>query len=1582
MSATQSSQAPIAPAAAFPLSMVIPKDETRASHFLSANPTYDGRGIVVGILDTGVDPGAIGLTTTTDGKPKVIDIIDCTGSGDVCMKHETKADASGRLVGLSGRVLTLGEGWQERNPSGSYRLGVKRAYELWPDGLKPRVKKERKKYHDEKQRVLEVALQRARDKRGGDGGGGGGGGGDGGGDGDGARMRGTSMLAPRMSAAELAERDAAVTAAEDMAAQLDGSGGGFSLRSRRAASTFEDSPNVGVGDSSAEPADSAEVEELVAQLKALQDGYEDPGPLFDCISFQAEAGGEGGEGAATAWVAAVDVTCSGDFRRAKLMAPFGVAQEWASFGEEEQLNFGLQIYDEGAVLSIVTDSGAHGTHVAGITAAHHASCPEQNGVAPGAQIVSFKIGDGRLGGMETGAGLARALSDARRTRVDIINMSFGEQAAVCERGRFIELARELVRDDGVIFVSSAGNAGPAITSVGAPGGTTDVCISVGAYVSDKMMGLQYSVAKPNRAQEQLYSWSSVGPAVDGGHGVEICAPGGAIAPVPNWTLNRHQLMNGTSMSSPNTTGCLTLVLSGLKQRFPAGSAASGSGGMYGGRPWTPYSIRRSMRASAHAPIGEGVGPNGLEPLVYGGGLVQTDACFEHHVAHFAPTPAASAAIPSYVSDANTAAAQAAAAVVAASPAATEGSSDRAAASPIGYDVRFRERHDGTADGAGSRGCYLRNVEEAATPSQQAVMLTPVFHRDEPNGNKVLFERHIALEADAPWLTPPDHVVLMAAGRGFAVSVDPRALPPGVHFGQVRGFDASRPRELGALFEIPFTVVRTESWSRGGADAAAAVPAEEEAAAPAHTHTYALKRFDQGERDRHFLAVPTGATWCDVTVEGAGGVAGGAHAAIDNTNGAAAADGGGGSSSGGGGGSDGAAVASAVNADEDNDARMMLLHCIQLPPQETSVRDCGFKKYFKARGGSSHTFSFRVWGGHTLEVCLAQWWNTVGSALCRLRVSFHGVAVTPNEGITLCGGDGFARVVLRAPLRPVIVKPTAKLTHWEQRLRPASAVVRALGSRDVLPRERLVHELVLEYVVAQKEKGSWTPRLPILNGALYESAFEGQLYMVFDQRKKLLSVGECWPAAEKGPVSVPKAGAADDGKYTLRYQLRHEDRALLERLRDAVCVIERKLEKPVALTFHASRERVADGGAAFREMMLAPGAAVGTFLAEPIKYAPPAGAGAGDSLVGVAHYAKASGDQASGAGQAPGGFPVRYVLPPKAPKAKETPAEAAAKKAKEAAAPPPPTLSEKLRDVQLEALVALEGKFDKPGADDDDEEKAAVGKEVAAAGKPVVTEAARAVNEAGKSYDLLFRKLVLEYPAHLPLLRSRLRHVHALADAAMGGAALDEAGSPLATAKDVIAAADAVLSLLNMTALAAHYGLRTLDASMAELGGGGGAEAVAAATRERDEMDEKKAAAVEALACKSAALAFYSERSSGSAAVDEARDEQLGLAWMALQRWAKVDEPRFGKLALEMLRRGSGGAKPSPRRGLLLKKLTALLDAAPCKLTPKNNQLKLSLTYEQVSALRIAILEELGWVHWAQYKRAWAIVANPRDYALF
>ena len=60
---------------------IMPKTDTQAADFLKRFQSYDGRGAVVGILDTGVDPGAEGLQITSDGKKKVIDLVDATGSG-------------------------------------------------------------------------------------------------------------------------------------------------------------------------------------------------------------------------------------------------------------------------------------------------------------------------------------------------------------------------------------------------------------------------------------------------------------------------------------------------------------------------------------------------------------------------------------------------------------------------------------------------------------------------------------------------------------------------------------------------------------------------------------------------------------------------------------------------------------------------------------------------------------------------------------------------------------------------------------------------------------------------------------------------------------------------------------------------------------------------------------------------------------------------------------------------------------------------------------------------------------------------------------------------------------------------------------------------------------------------------------------------------------------------------------------------------------------------------------------------------------------------------------------------------------
>ncbi|KXS13983.1 subtilisin-like protein [Gonapodya prolifera JEL478] len=488
----------------FPLDGLLPKEETQAAAFIQKNPTFDGRGTIIAILDTGVDPAAPGLTLTSHGNPKIIDVVDCSGSGDVVMRAPVTPAAGGppTLVSTAtSRKLLLDPSWVI--DGATFRLGAKAASDLFPKPVLDRVQKARKR------------------------------------------------------AWEVAQGNVLAAAVGDL--DKFGNGGG--------AGTTAD-------DDGGEEKDKWK-QELKARVDVLKDmgkNYADPGDIYDVLLVTPPSGSP---------FVVVDTSLTGDLRKAIPLTDYAESRAWSKFGDFDLLTYSIKIFDGGDRVSIVTLAGSHGTHVASISSSHHAAVPTTSGVAPGSQLVSLKIGDTRLGSMETGLALSRAATYLAKThpfgKVHVSNMSYGEGSSSV-KGCFGDRVTEwVVNRAGGVFVSSAGNAGPGVGTVGAPGGMASGMIGVGAYVTSSLQSPSYSLIEP--VPERPYTWSSRGPAFDGWQGVSVYAPGGAVAEVPRYSLAPTQLMNGTSMASPNAAGCVSLLISAL---------------LSSNMPYSPYTIRRAL----------------------------------------------------------------------------------------------------------------------------------------------------------------------------------------------------------------------------------------------------------------------------------------------------------------------------------------------------------------------------------------------------------------------------------------------------------------------------------------------------------------------------------------------------------------------------------------------------------------------------------------------------------------------------------------------------------------------------------------------------------------------------------------------------------------------------------------------------------------------------------------------------------------------------------------------------------------------------------------------------------------------------
>ncbi|GAA2217556.1 S8 family serine peptidase [Streptomyces nogalater] len=216
----------------------------------------------------------------------------------------------------------------------------------------------------------------------------------------------------------------------------------------------------------------------------------------------------------------------------------------------------------------------HGTHVAGITAAHGLFGGKMNGAAPGAKIVSSRACTW-TGGC-TNVALTEGMIDLVTKRgVDIVNMSIGGLPALNDGNNArAELYTRLIDTYGVQLVISAGNSGPGTNTIGDPG-LADKVVSVGATISKETWAANYgSVVEKKYA---MMPFSSRGPREDGGFTPTLSAPGAAINTTQTWLPGGpvaeagyslpagYSMLQGTSMAAPQATGASALLLSAAKR---------------------------------------------------------------------------------------------------------------------------------------------------------------------------------------------------------------------------------------------------------------------------------------------------------------------------------------------------------------------------------------------------------------------------------------------------------------------------------------------------------------------------------------------------------------------------------------------------------------------------------------------------------------------------------------------------------------------------------------------------------------------------------------------------------------------------------------------------------------------------------------------------------------------------------------------------------------------------------------------------------------------------------------------------------
>ena len=689
----------------------------------------------------------------------------------------------------------------------------------------------------------------------------------------------------------------------------------------------------------------------------------------------------------------------------------------------------------------------------------------------------------------------------------------------------------------------------------------------------------------------------------------------------------YRIDAGTSMSSPNTAGCVALLVCGA---------------IHEGWPATTSIIRRVLVSSA-MPVSLG------DDWTVGAGMIDVVEAWNQLRCNAEAIQEDSYKIESFSVKTNL-------------PLKGYDFGDDLALygkNGVGFaepSIDVRVPYQGAGAGSDSdRGVYWREPWQSSSNKDVVAIINVNWHdechmqhasvesRQSLNHYKVNFLKHLRIESTASWVTCPDHLVLSNDERRLKFRVNAHDLEEGkAHYAEIRGYychseagidtNSELVDSRGLMFAIPVTVIKPVQASKFIKDSTECCY---------FCNGGSTFEFTPGSVDRSFIECPEGATWAELILERLpnpdtvnpltlndkleNGVTDGIRQLNASQNEYIHH-------------SDYSPSHSEMHREiaseqkqkqndeqdtSDNSDSIILAHLRQVIPNQSNKHNS--KREFKLmKKWDKHILSFPVIEGRTLEVCLGQFWSSFGVSYVRGKVVFRGVTVkgatassqmyqniqaagsAVNSPIFMDTSGMPSRVDIVSKLHRVTIDPVGELTHIQTSVNPKSYSIETLDlNRDgrqgrqkwISPQEL---QLIYEYEVPGKSDNSsvvYQASISRLHGIdlLYDSLFDTSLLTVHDVTNVRHAVpGKCKDIRDFSVVGgVGEVVGTSDvftenlqlvsgRKYRFEVRLSHPSLSFLKQFMCCSLTLRKKLPSPVKLTF--SRHKGAAGvGAASQKI---------------------------------------------------------------------------------------------------------------------------------------------------------------------------------------------------------------------------------------------------------------------------------------------------------------------------------------------------------------------------------------------------------------